>query len=83
MSGLRFGRVVEGELAAIRRGQEPPGLIGMVGCDQNLDRAETVQRETVRLAERFPLNEGGDVVRREEGPHLGLLDLSLRREDDL
>ena len=82
MSGLCFGRVVEGELAAIRRGQEPPGLIGMVGCNQNLHRAEPVESQAVRLAKRFPGNDGGDVVRREEGSHLGLLDLSLCREND-
>ena len=80
ISGL--GRVVESEVSTFRGGQQPSRFVGMIGCDQDLDRPETVERQSMGLAERFPLNECRDVVSCEKAPYLGLLDLSLSCEDD-
>ena len=75
-------RVIEGELTALGLSEEFFCVGGVFGGNQDLDGAESVEGQAVGFAERLPLHEGRDVVRREEGPHLGFLDLALGREND-
>ena len=59
-SGFDVGVVVETEGSGLRRGEQIPGLSGVLFGHEYLDGSQAIHRETVRVAQRLTAFENRD-----------------------